>query len=168
VLINDGLYFYLAILSGIRTNRMENLRWHLYTSCSCDYVFCKIKYKVPGAFRCDYETTRGYHFFLFMKHIEDYCPYLWFCCISHLPNYLHLSVLNLLSIYPCQVCKNGSFHLRGNVYVQYKSLDSALLAYKSVNGRYFAGKQVLHFFVLFVPDEYLECCQYDRMNFMKA
>ncbi|KAF2320289.1 hypothetical protein GH714_026759 [Hevea brasiliensis] len=41
-----------------------------------------------------------------------------------------------------EVCKNGSFHLRGNVYVQYKSLDSAVLAYHSINGRYFAGKQV--------------------------
>ncbi|XP_039000202.1 zinc finger CCCH domain-containing protein 5-like [Hibiscus syriacus] len=41
-----------------------------------------------------------------------------------------------------KVCKNGSFHLRGNVYVQYKSLESAVLAYESINGRYFAGKQV--------------------------
>lgn len=41
-----------------------------------------------------------------------------------------------------KVCRNGSFHLRGNVYVHYKSLDSAVLAYQSVNGRYFAGKQI--------------------------
>ncbi|XP_065869989.1 zinc finger CCCH domain-containing protein 5 isoform X2 [Euphorbia lathyris] len=41
-----------------------------------------------------------------------------------------------------EVCKNSSFHLRGNVYVQYKSLDSAVVAYHSFNGRYFAGKQV--------------------------
>jgi hypothetical protein len=46
--------------------------------------------------------------------------------------------------YRCQVCRNGSFHLRGNVYVQYKSLDSAVLVYHSINGRYFAGKQVLY------------------------
>lgn len=43
--------------------------------------------------------------------------------------------------------------------MQYKLLDSALLAYNSVNGRYFAGKQVLHSFVLFVLDEYLERCK---------
>ncbi|KAF7802168.1 zinc finger CCCH domain-containing protein 5-like isoform X2 [Senna tora] len=43
-----------------------------------------------------------------------------------------------------KVCRNGSFHLRGNVYVHYKQLDSALLAYNTINGRYFAGKQVLH------------------------
>ncbi|GAY66415.1 hypothetical protein CUMW_248570 [Citrus unshiu] len=41
-----------------------------------------------------------------------------------------------------EVCRNGSSHLRGNVYVHYKSLESAVLAYHSVNGRYFAGKQV--------------------------
>ncbi|KAK9191103.1 hypothetical protein WN943_019714 [Citrus x changshan-huyou] len=41
-----------------------------------------------------------------------------------------------------QVCRNGSSHLRGNVYVLYKSLESAVLAYHSVNGRYFVGKQV--------------------------
>ncbi|KAL0335309.1 UNVERIFIED_CONTAM: Zinc finger CCCH domain-containing protein 16 [Sesamum radiatum] len=41
-----------------------------------------------------------------------------------------------------QVCRNGSSHLRGNVYVHYKSLDSAVLAYQSANGRYFAGKQL--------------------------
>lgn len=41
-----------------------------------------------------------------------------------------------------QVCKNGSYHLRGNVYVHYKSLDSAVLAYSNINGRFFAGKQV--------------------------
>lgn len=46
-----------------------------------------------------------------------------------------------------KVCRNGSFHLRGNVYVHYKSLDSAVLAYHSINGRYFAGKQVTCEFV---------------------
>ena len=65
-------------------------------------------------------------------------------------------IVSLLSLFLCQVCKNGSFHLQGNVYVQYKFLDSALLAYNSVNGRYFAGIQEMH--SLFVLDEYLECC----------
>ncbi|KAL1222787.1 Zinc finger CCCH domain-containing protein 5 [Cardamine amara subsp. amara] len=41
-----------------------------------------------------------------------------------------------------QVCRNGSFHLKGNVYVHYRSLESAILAYQSINGRYFAGKPV--------------------------
>lgn len=46
-----------------------------------------------------------------------------------------------------KVCRNSSLHLRGNLYVHYKSLDSALLAYQSVNGRYFAGKQITCEFV---------------------
>ncbi|KAH7537113.1 hypothetical protein FEM48_Zijuj03G0057400 [Ziziphus jujuba var. spinosa] len=46
-----------------------------------------------------------------------------------------------------QVCRNGSFHLGGNVFIQYKCLDSAVLAYHSINGRYFAGKQVICEFV---------------------
>ncbi|KAK9204250.1 hypothetical protein WN943_014508 [Citrus x changshan-huyou] len=41
-----------------------------------------------------------------------------------------------------EVCRNGFSHLRGNVYVHYKSLESAVLAYHSVNGHYFAGKQI--------------------------
>lgn len=54
-----------------------------------------------------------------------------------------------------QVCKNGSSHLRGNVYIHYKSLDSALAAYQSINGRYFAGKQVLYFPLIQVISGYL-------------
>ncbi|KAL0812970.1 hypothetical protein Bca101_069413 [Brassica carinata] len=37
-----------------------------------------------------------------------------------------------------KVCRNGSFHLKGNVYVHYRSLESSILAYQSINGRYFA------------------------------
>ncbi|EEF34550.1 U2 snrnp auxiliary factor, small subunit, putative [Ricinus communis] len=55
---------------------------------------------------------------------------------------VHTEFLKYGEIVNFKVCKNSSFHLRGNVYVQYKSLDSAVLAYCSINGRYFAGKQV--------------------------
>lgn len=55
---------------------------------------------------------------------------------------MHTEFLKYGEIVNFKVCKNGSFHLRGNVYVHYKSLDSAILAYHSINGRYFAGKQV--------------------------
>lgn len=41
------------------------------------------------------------------------------------------------------MCRNGSSHLRGNVYVHFKSLGSAVLAHHYINGRFFAGKQVL-------------------------
>lgn len=60
---------------------------------------------------------------------------------------MHTEFLKFGEIVNFKVCKNGSFHLRGNVYVQYKSLESAVLAYKSINGRYFAGKQVTCEFV---------------------
>ncbi|KAG0483074.1 hypothetical protein HPP92_011158 [Vanilla planifolia] len=46
-----------------------------------------------------------------------------------------------------EVCKNSSYHLRGNVYVHYKHLDSAILAYNTMNARYYAGKQIICEFV---------------------
>ncbi|EYU35031.1 hypothetical protein MIMGU_mgv1a023096mg [Erythranthe guttata] len=54
---------------------------------------------------------------------------------------VHTEFLKFGEIINFKVCRNGSSHLRGNVYVHYKSLDSAVLAYQSANGRYFAGKQ---------------------------
>ncbi|XP_071736834.1 uncharacterized protein [Rutidosis leptorrhynchoides] len=60
---------------------------------------------------------------------------------------VHTEFLKFGEIVNFKVCRNGSFHLRGNVYVHYKSLDSAVMAYNSVNGRYFAGKQVTCEFV---------------------
>ncbi|KAL2939499.1 Zinc finger CCCH domain-containing protein 5 [Bienertia sinuspersici] len=55
---------------------------------------------------------------------------------------VHTEFLKFGEIVNFKVCKNGSSHLRGNVYVHYKSLESAMLAYQSINGRYFAGKQL--------------------------
>ncbi|XP_024040621.1 zinc finger CCCH domain-containing protein 5 [Citrus clementina] len=55
---------------------------------------------------------------------------------------VHTEFLKFGEIVNFKVCRNGSSHLRGNVYVHYKSLESAVLAYRSVNGRYFAGKQI--------------------------
>lgn len=55
---------------------------------------------------------------------------------------VHTEFLKFGELVNFKVCRNGSYHLRGNVYVHYKSLDSAVLAYQSINGRYFAGKRV--------------------------
>ncbi|CAM8972554.1 unnamed protein product [Rhodiola kirilowii] len=55
---------------------------------------------------------------------------------------VHTEFLKFGEIINFKVCRNGSAHLRGNVYVHYKFLDSALHAYYSINGRFFAGKQV--------------------------
>nr|GMD23316.1 Zinc finger CCCH domain-containing protein 5 [Ipomoea batatas] len=60
---------------------------------------------------------------------------------------VHTEFLKFGEIVNFKVCRNSSSHLRGNVYVHYKSLDSAVLAYQSINGRYFAGKQITCEFV---------------------
>lgn len=40
------------------------------------------------------------------------------------------------------VCCNTEIHLRGNVYVEYSSEREALVGLKSLNGRWYAGKQL--------------------------
>lgn len=55
---------------------------------------------------------------------------------------MHSEFLKFGEIVNFKVCRNSAPHLRGNVYVHYKSLESAILAYRSINGRYFAKKQV--------------------------
>ncbi|EOY25726.1 Zinc finger C-x8-C-x5-C-x3-H type family protein isoform 3 [Theobroma cacao] len=63
-------------------------------------------------------------------------------CYEEFYEDVHTEFLKFGEIVNFKVCKNGAFHLRGNVYVHYKMLESAVLAYHSINGRYFAGKQV--------------------------
>ncbi|KAL2610640.1 hypothetical protein R1flu_029213 [Riccia fluitans] len=46
-----------------------------------------------------------------------------------------------------KVCNNGSAQLRGNVYVHYKTEAGAQAAYSSMNGRFYAGKQITCEFV---------------------
>ncbi|KAI7734187.1 hypothetical protein M8C21_004883 [Ambrosia artemisiifolia] len=73
---------------------------------------------------------------------------------------VHTEFLKFGEIINFKVCRNGSFHLRGNVYVQYKSLDSAVMAYSSVHGRYFAGKQVTCEFVSLTRWKVAICGEY--------
>ncbi|XP_068309123.1 zinc finger CCCH domain-containing protein 5-like [Pyrus communis] len=63
-------------------------------------------------------------------------------CFEEFYEDVHTEFLKFGEIINFKVCRNGAFHLRGNVYIHYKSLDSAVVAYQSVNGRYFAGKQI--------------------------
>ncbi|RZC85550.1 hypothetical protein C5167_041727 [Papaver somniferum] len=63
-------------------------------------------------------------------------------CFEEFYEDVHTEFLKFGEIVNFKVCSNGSFHLRGNVYVHYKSLESAILAYRSLNGRYFASKQI--------------------------
>ncbi|TQD80089.1 hypothetical protein C1H46_034374 [Malus baccata] len=62
-------------------------------------------------------------------------------CYEEFYEDVHMEFLKFGEIISFKVCRNGAFHLRGNVYIHYKSMDSAVVAYQSVNGRYFAGKQ---------------------------
>ncbi|KAM1244938.1 hypothetical protein ACFX2I_036198 [Malus domestica] len=63
-------------------------------------------------------------------------------CYEEFYEDVHTEFLRFGEIINFKVCRNGAFHLRGNVYIHYKSMDSAVVAYQSVNGRYFAGKQI--------------------------
>ncbi|KAM5574458.1 zinc finger CCCH domain-containing protein 5-like [Rosa sericea] len=63
-------------------------------------------------------------------------------CYEEFYEDVHTEFLKFGEIINFKVCINGAPHLRGNVYVQYSALESALVAHQSVNGRYFAGKQI--------------------------
>uniref|UniRef100_K3YQI7 C3H1-type domain-containing protein n=1 Tax=Setaria italica TaxID=4555 RepID=K3YQI7_SETIT len=78
---------------------------------------------------------------------------------------VHTEFLKFGELANFKVCRNGSFHLRGNVYVHYKSLDSALLAYSSMNGRYFAGKQITCEFVAVTRWKASICGEYMRSRY---
>lgn len=60
---------------------------------------------------------------------------------------MHTEFLKFGEIVNFKVCKNSAYHLRGNLYVHYKSLESAILAFNTMNARYYAGKQMLCDFV---------------------
>ncbi|WOL00888.1 zinc finger CCCH domain-containing protein 5 isoform X2 [Canna indica] len=68
-------------------------------------------------------------------------------CYEEFYEDVHTEFLKFGELVNFKVCNNGSYHLRGNLYVHYKSLDSAVLAYNNTNGRYFAGKQITCEFV---------------------
>ncbi|KAM7250475.1 hypothetical protein ACFE04_022358 [Oxalis oulophora] len=75
---------------------------------------------------------------------------------------VHTELLKFGEIVNFKVCKNGSSHLRGNVYVHYKSLESAVVAYQSINSRYFGGKQVKCEFVNVTKWKIAICGEYMR------
>lgn len=69
------------------------------------------------------------------------------CSFEEFYEDVHTEFLKFGEIINFKVCRNSSSHLRGNVYVHYKDIDSAVLAYRSINGRYFASKQITCEFV---------------------
>ncbi|KAK4856537.1 hypothetical protein QYF36_018521 [Acer negundo] len=127
-------------------------RVHFYPDKSCTLLI-KNMYNGPGLaweqdegleYTDDEEVERSYEEFY-----ED----------------VHTEFLKFGEIVNFKVCKNGSFHLRGNVYVHYKSLESAVLAYQSANGRYFAGKQINCEFVSLTRWKVAICGEYMKSRF---
>ncbi|KAG6577355.1 Zinc finger CCCH domain-containing protein 5, partial [Cucurbita argyrosperma subsp. sororia] len=108
-------------------------RIHFYPDKSCTLLI-KNMYNGPGL---AWEQDEGLEFA--DEEVE--------CCYEEFYEDVHTEFLKYGEIVNFKVCKNGSFHLRGNLYVHYKSLDSAVLAYNANNGRFYAGKQVICEFV---------------------
>lgn len=45
-------------------------------------------------------------------------------------------------IWNSQVCNNHEKHLRGNTYIEYEDLRSAVQAYRALHSRWYGGKQL--------------------------
>ncbi|KAK1583119.1 hypothetical protein Q3G72_022850 [Acer saccharum] len=78
---------------------------------------------------------------------------------------VHTEFLKFGEIVNFKVCKNVSFHLRRNVCVHYKSLESAVLACQFANGCYFAGKQINCEFVNLTIVKVAICGEYMKSRF---
>ncbi|KAG2396402.1 Zinc finger CCCH domain-containing protein [Vigna angularis] len=86
-------------------------------------------------------------------------------CFEEFYEDVHTEFLKFGEIVNFKVCKNGSFHLRGNVYVQYKALDSALLAANLINRHDFTGKRVTCQFVNLTRWKVAICGEYMKSGF---
>ncbi|WVY95238.1 hypothetical protein V8G54_034326 [Vigna mungo] len=114
-----------------------------------DFVLClsaNILYKVEGA------ISSGFY-----EEIDR--------CFEEFYEDVHTEFLKFGEIVNFKVCKNGSFHLRGNVYVQYKALDSALHAANLMNRHDFAGKRVTCQFVNLTRWKVAICGEYMKSGF---
>ncbi|CAL9214404.1 unnamed protein product [Arabidopsis halleri] len=103
-------------------------RVHFYPNKSCT-ILMKNMYNGPGI---AWEQDEG------LEYTDEEAEH----CYEEFYEDVHTEFLKYGELINFKVCRNGSFHLKGNVYVHYRSLESAILAYQSINGRYFAGKQV--------------------------
>ncbi|OVA09295.1 RNA recognition motif domain [Macleaya cordata] len=112
-------------------SRCSRVHFHPDKSCT---LLIKNMYNGPGL---AWEQDEG------LEHTDEEVER----CYEEFYEDVHTEFLKFGEIVNFKVCRNGSFHLRGNVYVHYKSLESAVLAYHSINGRYFAGKQITCEFV---------------------
>ncbi|KAM3714883.1 hypothetical protein ACJW31_01G366800 [Castanea mollissima] len=126
-------------------------RVHFYPDKSCTLLIRNM-YNGPGL---AWEQDEG------LEHTDEEVE----GCFEEFYEDVHTEFLKFGEIVNFKVCKNGAFHLRGNVYVQYKSLDSAVLVYNSINGRYFAGKQISCEFVNVTRWKVAICGEYMKSRF---
>ncbi|KAL1350016.1 zinc finger CCCH domain-containing protein 5 isoform X1 [Arachis hypogaea] len=126
-------------------------RVHFYPDKSCTLLM-KNMYNGPGL---AWEQDEG------LEYTDEEVER----CFEEFYDDVHTEFQKFGEIVNFKVCKNGAFHLRGNVYVQYKHLDSALLAYNTVNGRYFAGKQVSCNFVSLTRWKVAICGEYMKSGY---
>ncbi|XP_057726054.1 zinc finger CCCH domain-containing protein 5-like isoform X1 [Arachis stenosperma] len=126
-------------------------RVHFYPDKSCTLLM-KNMYNGPGM---AWEQDEG------LEYTDEEVER----CFEEFYDDVHTEFQKFGEIVNFKVCKNGAFHLRGNVYVQYKHLDSALLAYNTVNGRYFAGKQVSCNFVSLTRWKVAICGEYMKSGY---
>jgi len=61
-----------------------------------------------------------------------------------------------------KTCRNYAQHLRGNVYVQYNTLEAALAAFNAFNGRYYAAKRLLPEFAPVTNWQQAVCGLFDK------
>ncbi|KAG9457060.1 hypothetical protein H6P81_001568 [Aristolochia fimbriata] len=138
-------------------------RLHLHPDKSCTLLI-KNMYSGPGL---SFEQDEG------LEYIDEEIER----CYEEFYEDVHTEFLKFGEIVNFKVCRNGSPHLRGNVYVHYDSLESAVLAYSSINGRYFAGKQIICEFVgvsrwkvaicgEFMKSRYKTCSRGTACNFL--
>ncbi|ONK77375.1 uncharacterized protein A4U43_C02F5870 [Asparagus officinalis] len=108
-------------------------RVHFYPDKSCT-ILIKNMYNGPGL---AWEQDEG------LEHTNEEIEH----CYEEFYEDVHTEFLKFGELVNFKVCRNGSSHLRGNVYVHYRFLESAVLAYNTMNARYFAGKQITCEFV---------------------
>ncbi|XP_074566119.1 uncharacterized protein LOC141822688 [Curcuma longa] len=130
-------------------SRCSRVHFHPDKSCT---LLIKNMYNGPGL---SWEQDEG------LEYTDEEVD----CCYEEFYEDVHTEFLKFGELVNFKVCNNGSYHLRGNVYVHYKSLDSAVLAYNNINGRYFAGKQVTCEFVSVTRWKVAICGEYMKSKF---
>ncbi|KAM0947257.1 putative transcription factor C3H family [Dioscorea sansibarensis] len=107
-------------------SRCSRVHFHPDKSCT---LLIKNMYNGPGL---AWEQDEG------LEYTDEEVEH----CYEEFYEDVHTEFLKFGELINFKVCRNGSYHLRGNVYVHYKALESAILAFNAMNGRYFAGKQI--------------------------